>query len=144
MNYKEIIENTNKFHYFIKSQNKTIHLSSSNSKSEAKELALKKLGSQIDKVIGKNIILIKIKQEDPNKDNDLQLIGGYVSFILEDGKIKDKNTIKNINKSFIHKIYLTDKYIKKHKENLIKDYKTFLPDFLNKDNELGLIGVYKL
>ena len=144
MNYKEIIENTNKFHYFIKSQNKTIHLSSSNSKSEAKELALKKLDSQIDKVIGKNIILIKIKQENSIKNNDLKLIGGNISFIFEEGKIKDKNTIKNINKSFYHKIYLTDKYIKKHRENLIKDYKKFLPDFLNKDNELGLIGVYKL
>lgn len=39
MDYKKIIKNTNKFHYFIRTQNKTVHLSSSNSKSDAKNLA---------------------------------------------------------------------------------------------------------
>ena len=145
MDYKEIIKNTKKFHYFIKSQSKTIYLSSSNSKSEAKELALKKISSQIDKLIGKKLILIKIKQEDSTKNNDLQLIGGNISFTLEYGEIKDKETIKNINKSFDHKIYLTDKYIKKHQKNLIEDYKKFLPDFLNKWLAgMGIIDVYKL
>jgi len=119
MNYKEIIKNTEKFHYFMKSQNKIFHLSSSNSKSEAKILALKKLGSQIEKAIGKSLILIKIKQEDPLKNNELKLIGGNIAFILENSKIKDKDTIKNVNQSFNNKIYLTNKYIKKHKENLI-------------------------
>lgn len=144
MNYKDIIKNTKKFHYFIKSQNKIIHLSSSNSKSEAKKLALNKLGNQINKIIGKYLILIKIKQEDSSKDNALQLIGGNIAFILENGEIKDKETIKNINRSYKNKIYLTDKYIKKHKENLIEDYKKFLSDFLNKHNNLSLIDVYKL
>ena len=144
MNYKEIIKNTKKFHYFIRNQNKTLHLSSSNSKSEAKELALKKLDTEIDKLIGKNLILIKIKQKDITKENNLKLIGGNIAFILEHGEIKDKNTIKNINNSFSNNIYLTDKYIKKHKDNLIEDYKKFLPDFLNKRSTLGLIDVYKL
>jgi len=144
MDYKEIIKNTKKFHYFIKNQNKIILLSSSNSKSEAKEMALKKLGSQIDKVIGKNLILIKIKEEDPTINNDLKLIGGNIALILENGKIKNKNTIKNINKSFSHNIYLSDKYIKKHKENLIEDYKKFLLHFLNKRFNLSIIDVYRL
>jgi hypothetical protein len=143
MNYKEIIKNTNKFHYFIKSQNKTIYLSSSNSKSEAKELAFKKLGSQVDKLIDKKLILIKIKYEDPTKNNDLQLIGGYISFTLEFGIIKDKNNIKNIKES-IGKIYLTNKYIKKHESNLIEEYKKFIPDFLSKYKDLDIINVYKL
>ena len=142
MDYKEIIKNTNKFHYFIRTQNKIIHLSSSNSKSEAKKIALKKLSSQIDKLIGKKLILIKIKQEDTINNNNLKLTGGNISLIFEDGKIKDKNTIKNINKSISNKIYLTNKYIKKHKNNLIEDYKFFIPDFFSKD--LGLIDVYKL
>ena len=142
MDYKEIIKNTNKFHYFIRTQNKIIHLSSSNSKSEAKKIALKKLSSQIDKLIGKKLILIKIKQEDTINNNNLKLTGGNISLIFEDSKIKDKNTIKNINKSISNKIYLTNKYIKKHKNNLIEDYKFFIPDFFSKD--LGLIDVYKL
>jgi hypothetical protein len=144
MDYKEIIKNTKKFHYFIRTQHKIIHLSSSNSKSEAKELALKRLDSQIDKLIDKKLILIKIKQENPMINNNLQLIGGNISFIFEDGKIKDKKTIKNINKSISNKIYLTNKYIKKYKDNLIKDYKFFIPDFLSKEHELGLIDIYKL
>lgn len=144
MDYKDVIKNTKKFHYFIRAQNKTIHLSSSNSKSEAKKLALEKIGSQVDKIIGKNIILIKIKHVDPTKDNDLKLIGGHIVFILEYGKIKDKNTIKNIKNSFGNNIYLTNKYIKKHKDNLLEDYKKFLPDFLNKRFKLSIIDVYKL
>ena len=144
MNYKEIIKNTKKFHYFIKNQNKIFLLSSSNSKSEAKEMALKKLGSEIDKVIGKTLILIKIKQEDTTKNNDLNLVGGNIAFILEHGEIKDRKTIKNINKSFGHNIYLSDKYIKKHKNNLVEDYKKFLPHFLNERFNLSLIDVYIL
>ena len=144
MDYKEIIKNTKKFHYFIRTQNKTVHLSSSNSKSEAKELALKKIGSQIDKIIGKNLILIKIKQEDPTIKNDLKLIGGHIAFVLEHGTIKNRDTIKNINNSFGNNIYLTDKYIKKHKDNLIEDYKKFIPNFLNKHFTLSIIDIYKL
>lgn len=144
MNHNEIIKNTKKYHYFIKVKNKTIYLSGSNSKTEAKENALKKLESQINKLIGKNLILLKINKEDSKNNNNLKLVGGDISFTLENGKIKDEHTIKNINKSYIHKIYLTDKYIKNHSDNLIEEYKKFIPDFLNKDNELGLIGVYKL
>jgi hypothetical protein len=144
MDYKEIIKNTKKFHYFIKNKNKIIYLSSSNSKSEAKEIALKKLESYIDKLIGKKLFLLKIKEEDPTKENELKLIGGHIAFILEHGEIKDKNTIKNINRSFSNKIYLTNKYIKKHINNLIEDYKTFLPDFLSKRFDLSIIDVYKL
>lgn len=144
MDYKEIIKNTKKFHYFIRNQNKTIILSSSNSKSEAKEIALKKLSSQIDKLIGKKLILIKIKEGNSTVNNDLKLIGGNITFILEHGEIKDKNTIKNINESYSHNIYLSDKYIKKHKNNLLEDYKFFIPDFINKEKEFGLIDIYKL
>lgn len=144
MDYKKIITNTKKFHYFMRSNNKTFHLSNSNSKSEAKELALKKLESQIDKVIGKSLILIKIHEADTTTQNELKLIGGNIAFTIENGYIKDKKTIKNINYSFNHKIYLTNKYIKKHIDNLIEDYKKFIPDFLNKESNLGLIDVYKL
>ena len=45
MNYKEIVDNALKYHYFIASSSKIILLSSSNDKSEAKKLALKKLES---------------------------------------------------------------------------------------------------
>jgi len=61
MDYKNIINISKKYHYFIKSTNKIIHLSESNSKTEAKQLALDKLKNTIEKLIGKNIIFMKIK-----------------------------------------------------------------------------------
>lgn len=71
-------------------------------------------------------------------------MSGHIAFVLEHGNIKNKDTIKNINNSFGHKIYLTDKYIKNHKDNLIEDYKKFIPNFLNKRFTLSIIDVYKL
>ena len=144
MNYQEIIDNSKKFHYFIKVGNKIVHLSSSNSKSDAKTLALEKLGNQIEKVIGKYLILVKIKEEDPDTNNDLKLIGGPISFLLEYGLVKDKDTIKNLKDSFTHNIYLTKKFIKNNKDNLLKDYKKIISKFLNDKDDLSLIDVYKI
>lgn len=144
MNYQEIIDNSKKFHYFIKVGSKIVHLSSSNSKSDAKTLALEKLSDQIEKVIGKYLILVKIKEEDPETDNDLKLIGGHISFLLEYGLVKDKDTIKNLSNSFKHKIFLTNKFIKNNKDNLLKDYKKIISNFLNNKDDLSLIDVYKI
>jgi hypothetical protein len=93
MDYKEIIKKSKKYHYFITSTNKTIHLSSSNSLSEAKESALIKLKPNITKLIGKKLILIKIKStykkfEKEKESGELKITGGPILFKFERGLIK--------------------------------------------------------
>ena len=141
MDYKNIINISKKYHYFIKSTSKIIHLSSSNSKTEAKELALDKLKNTIEKLIGKNIIFIKIKLADPDSNNSLKLIGGKIVFEFEDGLIKSTTKIKNNIMGGNNKIYLSEKYINKHQDNLIKDYKKIIMDFYNKKLNQSLIDV---
>ena len=58
---KEIIDNAHKYHYYIASHSKCIFLSSSNSNTEAKKLALEKLKPNIDNLINKKIVIVKIK-----------------------------------------------------------------------------------
>jgi hypothetical protein len=141
MDYKNIIDISKKFHYFIKSSSKLIHLSESNSKTEAKQLALEKLKNSIDNLIGKNLIFMKIKLADPETNNSLKLIGGKIVFEFEDGLIKSSTKIKNNTMGGNNKIYLSDKYIKKHQDNLIKEYKKFIIDFFNKKLNQSLFDV---
>jgi len=116
MDYKKIIEENKKYHYFIISTNKIIFLSSSNDKSEAKQLALKKLNPNIDKLIGKKIFLLKLKIvynafiKQSQKKNSLNLIGGPINISIERGLIVNENKIKNEKEGGNSNIYLSDKY----------------------------------
>lgn len=132
MDYNEIINNTKKYHYFIKTTTKIIYLSSSNSKIEAKNMALLKLNPNLDNLIGKNLIFIKIKEIDSDTDNTLKLIGGNIVFEFENGLIKSHINIKNKSEGGVNKVYLSDKYIKKHKDNLLIDYKKIINTYYQK------------
>jgi hypothetical protein len=137
MNYKEIVNNTNKYHYFITSSSKTILLSSSNDKTEAKKLALKKIEPQIDNFIGKKLILIRIKSvesafEKQKEDKLMRLIGGPIMINIEYGIIKSKNKIENIQAEGNTLAYISKKYLKTHNQQIDPtDLKKIVSDFKN-------------
>jgi hypothetical protein len=141
MDYKDIINTTKKYHYFIKSSTKVIHLSESNSKDEAKNLALEKLKPNIKNLIGKNLIFLKIKTSKPENDNSLKLVGGSIVFEFENGLIKSESKIKNELEGGNNKIYLSDKYIKNNKTNLVKDYKKIITNYYDNKINQSLIDV---
>ena len=122
MDYNSIIENTKKYHYFIKSSVRIIHLS------EAKIEALKKLEPTIDNLIGKKIIFLKIISTN-NKDSFFKSKDGPISLIIEPAIIKNNNKIKDLIEGGNNTIYLSHKYIKKNKDNLIKNFKKIINDF---------------
>ena len=117
MDYKNVIENNDRYHYFIVASNKIIFLSSSNDKSEAKQLALKKLKPNIEKLIGQKIYLLKLKivynafMDQKQKKNSLNLIGGPISIVINRGLIVSANKIKNETEGGNNNIYLSQKYI---------------------------------
>ena len=137
MNYKEIVNNTNKYHYFITSSSKTILIGSSNDKNEAKQLALKKIEPQIDNFIGKKLILIRIKSvesafEKQKEDKLMRLIGGPIMINIEYGIIKSKNKIENIQAEGNTLVYISKKYLKTHNQQIdTTDLKKIVSDFKN-------------
>jgi hypothetical protein len=124
MNYKEIVDNTLKYHYFIASSSKIILLSSSNDKSEAKKIALKKLEPNIDKFIGKKLILLRVKSvesafEKQKEDKTImQLIGGPIVLRFEEGIIESPNKIKNKGVGENNLVYISKKYLKTHNNKI--------------------------
>jgi hypothetical protein len=143
-NYKEIIRNTMKYHYFLKTANKLMRLCSANTKSEAKKQALKQIGQNINTLIGYKLILLIVKRTYPEKNNDLDLIKGNIGFFFKLGLVKSSTKIKNEPMAGGDTIYLSNKYIKAHQDNLIKDYKHFIIDYFNKKLNYSLINVHVL
>jgi hypothetical protein len=143
MDYKEIIKNTMKYHYFIKSDKRLIWLCSSNTKSDAKKQALERIKPNIDNLIGKKLILLIVKRTYPEK-NDLELVKGNIGFFFKWGLVKSATKIKNETMGGGDRIYLSDKYIKEHKNNLIEEYRDFIIDYFNKKLNYSLISVHVL
>ena len=141
LDVKRIIENTKKYHYFIKTSVRIIHLGESNNKSEAKLEALKKLEPTIDNLIGKKIILLKIKVTKNKENNFFQCNDGPISFIFEPALIKNYNKIKNLKEGGNNVIYLSNKFIKNNKDNLLKDYEKIVRDFYNEMLTKSLLDV---
>lgn len=146
MNYKKFITNTKKYHYFVNIKNKIILLASSNSKTDAKNLALSKFQKNIESNIGKNLIYIKVRRYKEYKENpsELSFINGPIALEFENGHIVDGNTIKNIKLSNTDHIFLSDKYIRNHENNLLEDYKKIIQFYLNKKLNKSVIDVLVL
>ena len=113
----EILEGTNTYYYFISSTSKTILLSSSDNKDEARELALEKLAPNIKNLIGKNVILVTVKNTEKKYKKDATLTGGPISFELETEIIKSSDKIKSGDKSK-RNVYLSEKFIKKNIDDI--------------------------
>ena len=124
----EFIDENYKYHY------KTIFLSSDDNKKEASIQALKKLAPNIDNLIGKKIVLVKIKSVEnkfntQNENNDLKLIGGPI--MIEIGKyiILNSTKINSKSESGPKIIFLSKKFIKK---NLNTDITPIIKDLVTK------------
>ena len=127
-----------KYYLYIVNNSKSILLSSSNSKTELRELGLEKIGNKINKFNGLFLYRVKImKVSNRIKDNDKQskikTVGGPYVAIIEKIQINIKPSrvqLKSIS-SDNNKIYFSDKYFKKYNfiqqesiNKLIFDYAT--------------------
>lgn len=146
MDYKEIVNNAKKYHYYVVTTNITSCVSSSNSKSEARKLALEKLKPNIDNLIGKKLVFVKIKSvakefEKQKTSDELKIIGGPILFKFERGIIQSVDKISNIRTGGNNEVYLSDKYIKKHKDNVAFDLKKLVRDFVTEKLNQGLLAM---
>lgn len=146
MDYKKIVNNAKKYHYYVVTTNITTCISSSNSKSEARKLALEKLKPNIDNLIGKKLVFVKIKSvkkefEKQKTSGELKIIGGPILFKFERGIIQSIDKISNIKVGGNNEVYLSDKYIKKHKDNVAFDLKKLVRDFVTEKFNQGLLAM---
>jgi hypothetical protein len=109
----KIIKNSNKYHYYITSTNKTIFLSSDNNKKTARKLALEKLTPNIDKLINKKVVLIKIKN------------------IKDEFEKQSNDKISSIDEGIDNVVYLSEKFIKKNQDNIAIKMKDIVNDYVN-------------
>ena len=146
MDYKDIVNKALKYHYYVVTTTKIGFLSSSNNKSEAKKLALEKLKPSIDKFIGKKLVIIKIRSvanayEKQKTSGELKIIGGPIIFKFGRGLIKSINKISNIQTGGNDEIYLSDKYIKKHQDNIAFNLKKLVSDVIADKINQGLLAM---
>jgi hypothetical protein len=146
MDYKNIIVNIGKYHYLIVNSSRSIILSSSNSKSEARQNALVKLQPILNDVLGKNIYLLTIRKI-PKKDlksqekTTLKVIGGPIKISIERIEVINKNKLKNKGGPGNNRIYFSEKYLQKYKEIKNSNLEQFAFDYHNKKLKQGLFDV---
>lgn len=146
MDYKDIVNRANKYHYYAASHTTLAFLSSHNKKLEAKRLALDKLKPNISNLIGKKLVFVKIKSvakkfKKQNTSDELKIIGGPILLEFQRGLIKSPRNISNFSDELNNKIYLSDKYIKKYKDNIAFDLKKLVKDFMTDKFNQGLLAM---
>jgi hypothetical protein len=128
--YHKLVKECKRYHYYITSKSKTFFLSKSNSKREAKTLALNKLKPNINNLIGRSVIFVRVK--DKEEEFDKSGNGGPIIIIFKKGLIVDKDTIKNYddeNLLFRSKKHLSEDYIEKNKLNILIDIEKYIYDY---------------
>ena len=146
MDYKNIIVNIGKYHYLIVNSSKSIILSSSNSKNEARQNALEKIQPILNAVLGKHIYLLTIRKI-PKKDlksqekTTLKVIGGPIKVSIEKIEVINKNKLKNKDAPGNNRIYFTESFFKKNKEINRNSLEKFAFDYHNKKLKQGLFDV---
>ena len=122
-----ILRNQNKYYYIGVFGKKSGMLSSSNSKTEAKKIAIQKLQekfnlNKIDKLQLVRLTLRKVSKEEKKEDKEseaISLIGGVLLITIEKVDIdfsSDKLTLKVKDKDLNNrnKIFIDNKYLKKY------------------------------
>jgi len=122
MDYKNIINKSNKYHYILIIGKKAGVLGSSNSKRKALEEAIEVIEKKNGKLEGKLVAklkLVEISKEDQedNKRSKIKTIGGPIEIKIEFYRIKgnDLEKIEGYEKN--NSLFLTDNFLKKKEIN---------------------------
>ena len=133
-NYDKVISQVDKYYYFIVSPKKTILLSSSNDLDEAKSNAIKKLEPKVDTFVGRKLVFVKISntyKKFKDSANTLGLVAGPIAFEFMSGLVENIKKITNEKETGNNKYYLSKKYIKENIDNITKDLKKLVKEYLS-------------
>jgi len=144
--YKKFVVDVGKYQYLIVNSSKSIILSSSNSKSEARQEALNKLQPIMNDVLGKHIYLLTIRTIPKEnikgqEQTPLKVIGGPVKVSAERVQVVSPTKLKNVSGAGNNRAYFTDEYFKKYREIKKNSLEQFAFDYHNKRLQQGVFDV---
>ena len=116
MDYKDIIQHIGKYHYLIANNSKSVLLSSSNSKNEARQKALEKIKPILNNVLGKYIYLLTIrkiseKELKSQETDSIKVLGGPVEVTIEKILVVNEKKVKNEGGVGNNRVYFSKKYL---------------------------------
>ena len=137
MDYKDIVNQINKYHYLFVTKKKIILLASNNSSTEAKEKTLNKINSKLDSFIGKTIVKLKVSKVktevyEKSKTAKLTSIGGPIIIEIDFLKVKEKGKIKiDDDENRNDTIYITDSFLQNNKVKISDIKKIVFKSYYN-------------
>lgn len=138
-----------KYYLYVVNNKKSILLSSSNSKTELRATALKKIGDRIEKYDGNYLYRVKLmkvtkKEISTDSKSKIKVIGGPLVAIIEKILItvnKDGTKLKSVDGKN-NKIYFSKKYLKKHNNIIpIKTINKMIWDWEHEKFNQGLFAI---
>jgi len=144
MNIENIIDDVKKYHYVGCGNKKCKIISSSNSKSEAKNNTFEFFDKHDDNwedLIGNIIYLITIRKSTKEKwdKNNNSLIPGPCYMEITEYIIKKKNILKEISTAKNKQVFFTEKYIKKNNGINTKDITNTIKKFESNELKIGIM-----
>jgi hypothetical protein len=143
MDINKILDDIEKYHYVGCGDKKCKIISSSDSKTEAKDIAFKFLEPHWDDLIGSIIYLVTIRKstkdkEEWNKEKNL-LIPGPIYMEIKEYIVKKKEKIKEIGSAKNRQVFFTEKYIKRNNGISKKDIAIMVRKFSSDELKKGVM-----
>jgi hypothetical protein len=141
MNYNQIIDNVEKYHYLVCGNNSCKTISKSDSKKEAKEEFIDIMKDKWDDMIDEIIYLVVIRNSvkgnwDPKK---YVLVSGPLYMEIVEYKVEDNYKLKLISSGINGNVYFTENYLKKNNKIKKEDIKKMVLKFKKRELKKGLM-----
>lgn len=114
MDYKEIVNSVDKYHFYLVVKKKAGLLGSSNNACNALDEAIENLKPKYNGLLVVKLTIKRVSKRllQSNKESKLKLIKGKIYFKIEFYKIENGDIVKLEDYPKNNKIYITDKFLK--------------------------------
>ena len=142
MDIKKIIDNIEKYHYLGCGSENCKIISSSDSRSDAKEEAIKFLKPHWNNLIGTTIFLVIIRKSAKGKweKEKHQLLDGPINMEISEYIIKENYKLKFTDSGINSLVFFSEEYLKKHKKIRTKDIISSVEKYKKKELKKGLMS----
>ena len=141
INYDNIINDIEKFHFLLCEDNKCEIISSANTKKEAKDLLIEKFKSKWENLVGKTVYLAIIEKSEENWDKEKdKMVPGPIMMDISEYKILKNKDIKFYDAGINSNVYFTEEYLKKNKNINLKDVKEMVLKYKKRELKKGLMS----
>jgi hypothetical protein len=140
MDYDEILDKIEKYHYLACGNDSCKIISNSDSKGEAKDKLVEIFSPRWDELIGTTIYLVTVRKSTKGSwtKEKHSLLPGPLYIEITEYKIKKGKKIKMHDEGINSNVYFTENYLKKNKKIRIDDIKTLVLKYKNRELKKGV------